>query len=57
MPMAYNFFLKIRPSPLQNPGSAYDTRLYFGVGHVTDCDNLQLDLNTVYDWASSNSMF
>ena len=24
---------------------------------MTDCDNLQLDLNTVYDWASSNTMF
>ena len=36
---------------------ADDTRLYSGVGDVTDCDNLQLDLNTVYDWASSNNMF
>ena len=36
---------------------ADDTRLYSGVGDVTDCDNLQLDLNAVYDWASSNSMF
>ena len=26
-----------------------DTRLYTGVGDVTDCDNLQLDLNAVYD--------
>ena len=34
-----------------------DTRLYSGVGDVTDCDNLQLDLNAVYDWASSNNMF
>ena len=32
-----------------------DTRLYSGVGDVTDCDNLQFDLNAVYDWASSNS--
>ena len=31
-----------------------DTRLYSGVGDVTDCDNLQLDLNAVYDWESSN---
>ena len=30
---------------------ADDTRLYSGVGDVTDCDNLQLDLNAVYDWA------
>ena len=33
------------------------TRLYSGVGDVTDCDNLQFDLDTVYDWASSNNMF
>ena len=32
---------------------ADDTRLYSGVGDVTDCDNL----DTVYDWASSNNMF
>ena len=36
---------------------ADDTTLYAGVGDVTDCDNLQLDLNAVYDWASSNTMF
>ena len=36
---------------------ADDTRLYSGVGDVTDCDNLQFDLGTVYDWASSNNMF
>ena len=36
---------------------ADDTRLYSGVGDVTDCDNRQLDLNVVYDWASSNNMF
>ena len=36
---------------------AYDTRLYSSVGDVTDCDNLQLDLNAVYDWASLNNMF
>ena len=28
-----------------------DTRLYSGVGDVTDCDNLQLDLYAVYNWA------
>ena len=33
---------------------ADDTRLYSG---VADCDKLQLDLNAVYDWASSNNMF
>ena len=36
---------------------ADDTRLYSGVGDVTDCDNLQLDLNAVYDCSSSNNMF
>ena len=35
---------------------ADDTRLYSGVGDVTDCDNLQLDLNALYDWISSNNM-
>ena len=35
---------------------ADDTRLYSGVGDVTDCDNQQFDLDTVYDWASSNNM-
>ena len=35
---------------------ADDTRLYSGVGDVTDCNMLQFDLNTVYDWASSNNM-
>ena len=34
-----------------------ETRLYSGVGDVADCDNLQLDLNAVYDWASSYNMF
>ena len=28
------------------------TRLYSGVGDVTDCDSLQFDLNAVYYWAS-----
>ena len=36
---------------------ADDTRLYSSVGDVTDYDNLQLDLNAVHDWASSNNMF
>ena len=38
-------------------GFADDTRLYSGVGDVTDCDNIQFDLNSVYDWASSNNIF
>ena len=36
---------------------ADNTRLYTGVGDVTDCDNLQLELNVVHDWASSNNIF
>ena len=36
---------------------ADDTRLYSGVGDVTDCDNPQFDLNAVYDWESSSNMF
>ena len=36
---------------------ANDTRLYTGVGDVTDCDNLQFDLNAVYNRALSNNMF
>ena len=36
---------------------ADDTRQYSGVGDVTDCIILPLDLNAVYDWASSNNMF
>ena len=36
---------------------ADDTRLYSGVGDVTDCDYLQFDLHTEYDWACSNNMF
>ena len=36
---------------------ADDSRRYSGVGDVTDCDNLQFDLDTVYDWASSKNMF
>ena len=34
-----------------------DTRLYSRVGDVADCDNLQLNVNAVYDWALSNNMF
>ena len=36
---------------------ADETRLYSGVGDVTDSDNLHFDLNAVYDWVSSNNMF
>ena len=44
-------------SDIDKDVSADDTRLYSGVGDVADCDKLQLDLNAVYDWASSNNMF
>ena len=27
-----------------------DSRLYSGVGDVTDCDDLQFALNAVYNW-------
>ena len=36
---------------------ADDTRLYSAVGDVTDCKNLQFDLDTVYDWTSFNNLF
>ena len=32
---------------------ADDAILYSGVRDVTNCDNLQLDLYAVYDWASN----
>ena len=35
---------------------ADDTRLYHGISNVDDCSFLQNDLNSVYDWASSNNM-
>ena len=33
-----------------------DTRLYKSVKCPTDCDNLQKDLNVVYEWATENNM-
>ena len=36
---------------------AYDTRVYRGVSDVSDCANLQKDLDLVYKWASNNNMF
>ena len=33
---------------------SYETRLYSGVGEVTDCDNLQFFINTIYEWTPSN---
>jgi hypothetical protein len=36
---------------------ADDTRIYKGISEPTDCDDLQVDLNAVYDWAVANNMF
>ena len=36
---------------------ADDTRLYTPIYSVDDCDSLQSDLQSVYDWAHSNNMF
>ena len=36
---------------------ADDTRIYSKIADVSDCDNLQFDLNMIYDWAITNNMF
>ena len=36
---------------------ADDTRIYSKITDVSDCDNLQYDLNMIYDWAITNNMF
>ena len=36
---------------------ADDTRIYSKIADVSDCDNLQYDLNMIYDWAITNNMF
>ena len=36
---------------------AYDTRIYTKIHDVSDCNILQQDLNHIYDWASTNTMF
>ena len=36
---------------------ADDTRIYSKIADVLDCDNLQYDLNMIYDWAITNNMF
>ena len=36
---------------------ADDTRLYSNINNPLDCDNLQIDLDHVYNWAVSNNMF
>ena len=35
---------------------ADDTKLYHGISSVDDCTILQINLNSVYDWASCNNM-
>ena len=34
-----------------------DTRLYHKIKSTEDCDNLQVDLNTIYDWVTCNNMY
>ena len=36
---------------------ADDTRVYSNIAQADDCDNLQSDLNTIYNWALQNNMF
>ena len=36
---------------------ADDTRVYSNITQADDCDNLQSDLNTIYNWALYNIMF
>ena len=34
-----------------------DTRVYSCINDIEKCDQLQIDLNSVYDWAQVNNMF
>ena len=34
-----------------------DTRVYSCINDIKKCDQLQIDLNSVYDWAHVNNMF
>ena len=36
---------------------ADDTRVYSNIAQADDCDNLQSDLNSIYNWAVHNNMF
>ena len=36
---------------------ADDTRVYSNIAKAYDCDNLQSDLNSIYNWAVHNNMF
>ena len=36
---------------------AYDTRIYTKIHDISDCNLLQQDINHIYDWESTNTMF
>ena len=36
---------------------ADDTMVYSCINDIEKCDQLQIDLNSVYDWAHVNNMF
>ena len=36
---------------------ADDTRVYSCIDDIEKCDPLQIDLNSIYDWAHVNNMF
>ena len=36
---------------------ADDTQVYSNIAEADDCDNLQYDLNSIYNWAVHNNMF
>ena len=36
---------------------ADDTRVYSNITKAGDCDNLQYDLNLIYNWTVQNNMF
>ena len=36
---------------------ADDTRVYSCINDIEECDQLQIDFNSVYDWAHVNNMF
>ena len=36
---------------------ADDSRVYSNIAEADDCDNLQYDMNSIYNWAVHNNMF
>ena len=36
---------------------ADETQVYSNIAEADDCDNLQYDLNSIYNWAVHNNMF